>query len=256
MMPDQPEASDLDARLDAFIARLRQSARPVLLAGHGIRLAGAAAAFVQFAETLGIPVLTAWNASDLFPSEHPLYFGRPSTLGQRAANFIFQNADLLLTLGCRMNLRQIGYTFPSVARAACKVMVDIDTQEFEKPSITPDLPILCDAGVFMARVMERLACQPLPDKLNWLRWCAERRSRYPWHPVPLPAESSPVDAYVFSDILADCLAPDDVVVTERRCLRYPDPGDALHSGPAPSGEFRLRFDGVWITRCRGRVFRT
>ena len=196
-----------------ILRRIGDSQRPVLLAGAGIRLAGAGEIFHSVVDRLGIPVLTAWDAIDLLGSEHPLNFGRPSTLGQRGANFIFQNADLLLSVGCRLNVRQIGYTFASVARAACKIVVDIDPLELRKPTIQPDVAVPCDAKLLLEAVDRHLQATSLPSKGEWLTWCAERRDRYP---VVLPEYrdvEEPVNPYVFCDVLSDCLAADDVVVS-------------------------------------------
>jgi acetolactate synthase-1/2/3 large subunit len=104
----------IESQIKEIVERIQQAKRPVILGGAGIRLAHAYNIFQNVVDKLTIPVLVAWNAIDLLPSDHPLYFGRPSTLGQRGANFIFQNADLLLNIGCRMNVRQIG-TMPGIA---------------------------------------------------------------------------------------------------------------------------------------------
>jgi len=203
----------LDSQVEAVMERLRTSERPVILAGAGIRLAGAAKTFYDMAERLGVPVQVAWNAIDLFPSDHPLYAGRPSTLGQRGANFIFQNADLLLNLGCRLNVRQIGYTFPAVAREAYKISVDIDAAELKKPTIKIDLPINADAGEFIRRLDKKLKLRKIPEKTAWRSWCKERIRRYP---VVLPEyrrKEKPVNPYVFSETLARKLGANDVVVS-------------------------------------------
>ncbi len=203
----------LEGQVNAVMERLAASERPIILAGAGIRLAGAAEAFYHLAETLGIPVQVAWDAIDLFPSDHPLYAGRPSTMGQRGANFIFQNADLLLNLGCRLNVRQIGYTFPSVARAAYKISIDIDPAELQKRTFKVDLPICADAGEFIRLMAARLVTKKIPSKPHWLAWCGERTRRYP---VVLPEyrqHGKPVNPYVFSDTLARGLAANDVLVS-------------------------------------------
>jgi acetolactate synthase-1/2/3 large subunit len=200
-------------QVDELIERLSISERPVVLAGAGIRLAGAADAFYHLAERLGIPVQVAWDAIDLFPSDHPLYVGRPSTLGQRGANFVFQNADLLLSLGCRLNVRQIGYTFPAVARAAYKASVDIDPVELRKPTIKIDLPVNADAGQFIRILDMRLKSKRLPKKTAWLSWCKERIQRYP---VVMPEYSrhpKPVNPYVFCDMLSKRLDAEAVIVS-------------------------------------------
>jgi acetolactate synthase-1/2/3 large subunit len=210
-VPSNPEL--LEDQVDTVIERLTASVRPVILAGAGIRLAGAAEDFYYTAERLGIPVQVAWNAIDLFPSDHPLYSGRPSTLGQRGANFIFQNSDLLLSLGCRLNVRQIGYTFSAVAREAYKISVDIDPAELKKPTLKIDLPINADAGEFIRRLNIKLKSKKIPEKTAWISWCKERIQRYPLILPEFLDENKPVNPYVFSDVLSRCLNTDDVVVS-------------------------------------------
>jgi acetolactate synthase-1/2/3 large subunit len=209
-----PASPEIDERqVDEVAERLLRSQRPVILAGAGIRLAGAADAFYRLAEKLGVPVQVAWDAIDLFPSEHPLYAGRPSTLGQRGANFILQNADLFLSLGCRLNVRQIGYTFPAVARAAYKISVDIDPAELQKPTIKIDLPINADVGVFIRALAGRPRSKKLPAKAAWLSWCRERMRRYPVVTPDHHRRRRPVNPYLFCDMLSSCLNEKDVVVS-------------------------------------------
>lgn len=94
-----------------MLAKIKEAKRPVILAGTAIRHANQQNEFIKCIDKLGIPVVTAWDAHDIIWDEHPLYCGRPGTVGTRAGNFIVQNADLLIVLGCRMNIRMIGYNF-------------------------------------------------------------------------------------------------------------------------------------------------
>ena len=119
--------------------RFGQAHRPVLLAGSGVRAAHAADELHAVIDRLGVPVVTAWNAHDLLWDEHSLYVGRPGTVGDRAGNFAVESADLLVVVGCRLNVRQIGYEFKAFAREAFKTVVDIDPLELRKPTIFPDL---------------------------------------------------------------------------------------------------------------------
>jgi acetolactate synthase-1/2/3 large subunit len=196
--------------VDNVIEKLIESERPIILAGAGIRLSGATEEFYQLAERIGVPVQVAWDAIDLFPSNHPLYAGRPSTVGQRSANFIFQNADLLLSIGCRLNVRQIGYTFPAVARAAYKISVDIDPNELKKPTLKIDFPINADAKDFIHLLNLRL--KEIPQKTAWLSWCKERINRYP---LVLPEYylSIATNPYVFCDRLSRKLNENDIIVS-------------------------------------------
>lgn len=207
------ESARIGKAAGEILSRIQSASRPVILAGAGIRLAGACDLFRTLIDQFQVPVLAAWDAIDIIPSDHPLYFGRPSTLGQRAANFIFQNADMLLSIGCRLNSRQIGYTFKSVARAAYKIIVDIDSTELRKPTIYPDLPVHCDAKLLMEELSRRFGDRRLSPPREWTAWCRERQDRYP---VVLPefrANTELVNPYVFCEALSDCLAVDDVVVS-------------------------------------------
>ncbi len=220
-----PPALDPDAaydralvsrQVDELVARLARAERPVVLAGSGVRSAGGADVLLAVAESLGAPVVTAWNAHDLLWEEHPLYAGRPGTVGDRAGNFVVQNADLLLSVGCRLNIRQIGYEHEAFARAAWRALVDVDALELRKPTVAPDLAVHSDARFFLEELGTALG-EEWPARRPaswepWLAWCRERRARYP---VVLPsyrASSSPVNAYVFVDELSDALEPDDIVV--------------------------------------------
>ena len=200
-------------QVDEVIARLKTAKRPVVLAGSGVRTGGAHEKFLSAIERLGVPVTTAWNAHDLLWEEHPLYAGRPATVGDRAGNFAVQNSDLLIVLGCRLNVRQIGYNFASFARAAYKVVVDIDPVELKKPTVHTDLPVHSDAGFFIDTLLERLGDTKLPDRSWWIEWCLERRRRYP---VCLPEyreKDEPVNPYAFVDALSNHLTEGDTVVT-------------------------------------------
>ena len=204
-------------QVDELVARLERAERPVVLAGSGIRTAGGAGVLLDVLERLGAPATTAWNAHDLLWEDHPLYVGRPGTVGDRAGNFVVQNADLLLTIGCRLNIRQIGYEHEAFARAAWRVMVDVDALELRKPTVAPHLAVHSDARYFLEVLEGALAerwgdTTRRPDWSAWLAWGNARRARYP---VVSPHESTaaaPVDPYVFVDELSDHLAADDVVV--------------------------------------------
>jgi len=197
-----------------LLRRLRTAQRPVIMAGSAIRGAACVDEFHDLVDTLQVPVTTAWNALDAMWQDHPLFIGRPGSIGDRAGNFAVQNADLLLVVGCRLNVRQIGYEFAAFARAAQLVVVDIDAAELAKPTISPDLAVHADVGWFVHTLRELATNEPVPaSRAAWLSWCVARRERYP---VVLPAyrrRDAPINPYVFIDELSDQLEDGDVVVT-------------------------------------------
>ncbi len=196
----------------SVLAKLRTSERPVILAGSALRSSGALDDFRCLIDTLNVPVTTAWNALDAMWQDHPLFVGRPGSIGDRAGNFAVQNADLLIVLGCRLNIRQIGYEYAAFARAADLDVVDIDAAELAKPTITPDMAIHADIGWFIRTLRDLVGEEPLPPRTEWLSWCADRRARYS---VVLPEyrqRETPVNPYVFVDELSDHLEAEDVIV--------------------------------------------
>lgn len=177
-------------------AMLAKAERPVLIAGHGIRIAGAVSAFRTLIEKLEIPVLTTFNGFDLLPSSHPLSFGRIGTIGNRAANFILQSADVILSLGSRNNIRQVSYNWENFGCRAKKIVVDIDPAELKKPLLRPDLAVNADAGKFI-RALDAAWPGAAPVKKDWLVWCGERRAGFPAVTAEQQAQKDLVNPYYF-----------------------------------------------------------
>ena len=211
--PQEPGHRVSDVELDALIKRLGHARRPVILAGTGVRAAHANEEFATLIHRLGIPVTTAWT-HDLIATDDPLFCGRPGTIGTRAGNFTVQNADLLLVLGSRLNIRQVSYNWPGFAARAFKIQVDIDAAELEKPLVRPDLAICCDLRDFLVALNAQLAERPLPrnpEHEHWLAWCRQRFFAYP---AVLPKHREfrgRINPYHFVEALFDCLDKDDIV---------------------------------------------
>lgn len=170
-----------DTVIDEVLEELAKAKRPVLYAGGGIRLSGGFHAFREAIEKLGIPIVTYWNSVDLIEDEHPLYCGRGGNMGDRGGNFAVQNADLLLAVGTRISIRQVGYNWQTWAREAKVIMVDIDRAEFKKPTIHVDMPIWADAKDFFEAVCRRVDSGKAPvSKENWWRkQCYSWKKKYP-----------------------------------------------------------------------------
>lgn len=183
--------------LDDVVALLKNAKRPAMIVGSGVHSAHAEREFLDFAEALNIPVLTSISGIDLIRSDHPLFFGRPGILGERPANFIMQNSDLFLVVGTRMGIRICGYAYETVARGATKVMVDVDSNELNKPTFRPDVKIEFDAGDFFRTV--HAALPSLPPQADWLDYCRRVKERYP---VVLPEHRDRTD-YVSSYVLPE-----------------------------------------------------
>ena len=211
--PAPPEYPALEAQALRVIEALNRSERPVLLAGNGIRLAGAIPEFEELCEVLQIPVLTTWNGIDLIEEENPLYFGRPGGLGHRYANFMQQNADLFLSVGARLNLLQTGYNFDGFARAAVKIMVDIDENELRKINVRPDLPICADAGAFLRALLRHKDRLQPRDRSAWFAYGRRMKEKYPLVTPEYWRQQELVNTYCLLETISEQLTADDIYVS-------------------------------------------
>lgn len=209
----QPLSVDnLDDKINKTIEQLKKSKRPVIICGRGIRLSGKADEFIKLAKKLKIPLLGTFNGFDIVSSDNEFFVGRIGTVGTRAGNFALQNADLVLSIGSRNNIRQISYGWKSYARHAYKIFVDIDKAELEKPTVKPDLAVNADAGIFIEKLAKKIEDENLPDWKEWVQWCVERKIKYP---IVLPEYKNIeklVQPYYFTQTLTECLNKDNTVV--------------------------------------------
>lgn len=160
------------------LEKIRAAKRPVFHAGYGIRLSGAYAVFRSVLEKLSIPVVTYWNAVDLIEDEHQLYCGRAGNMGDRPGNWAIQNADLILAVGTRISIRQVGYNWKTWAREAEVIMVDIDRGELKKPTLHVEMPIWADAKDFMKK-LDRATEEKVFNGTAWLETCRRWKRDYP-----------------------------------------------------------------------------
>jgi acetolactate synthase-1/2/3 large subunit len=208
----------------ATLEKLRLAKRPVLWLGHGIRLAHAEHLIKPLIEQLKIPALVSWAGIDMIDSDHPLLFGRAGVYGQRCANFVLQNADLVLAIGTRLAIPQVGYDLNELVRDGEMIQVDIDPAEFAKMETRVSLPICADAEEFITSLLSESDSRELPDYSPWIAQCNDLRVKYPW--VDRKREHKDTDGFInsysFMEELNRHFKPTQIVTT--------DMGTALLSG--------------------------
>jgi acetolactate synthase-1/2/3 large subunit len=206
-------SADLEPAIIEILARLAAAKRPVLFLGGGVRISGMHAACMELVDALRIPVVTGWNAHDALTNESDYYAGRPGTVGDRAGNFAVQNADFMLVLGSRLNIRQISYNWKSFARDAWLAMVDVDSAELAKPTLRVSLPVCAALQDFIPALLASVAMRaPVASHARYLARCRRRVLRYPTV-LPEYAGGERINPYWFLQKFFDALREDDVVVT-------------------------------------------
>jgi acetolactate synthase-1/2/3 large subunit len=237
---------DLVAASRRVLDLIGTAERPVILPGTGIRAAKAVALFARLVETLRIPVATAFNAHDLLTDDHPAYVGKAGTVGDRAGNFAVQNADLVLVLGCRLNIRQISYNWTAFARAATQVMVDIDSAELAKHTLSIDVPVQADLSEFLEALLAQAENHAPPAAhAAYLAWCKVRTARYPANLPDYALRNEPIHPYAFAGLLWDELG-EGGRGGDRQChgLHRHVPDRAAEAAPAPVLEFGVGVHGL------------
>ncbi len=205
------ENERLEDQIRQIIQMFNEAERPVILAGYGVQASGAEKEFKEIIELLQIPVLTTWKAIGLLPEDHPLYAGRPGSIGQRGANFTQQNSDFLISIGARLDYDQVAFSHQNFARAAKKVIVDIDPAEIKKLQMEL-LPVVADAKKFITAFLAQRAQIIRKDRSAWLTRSQDWNGKYP---VVLPEfwkQTDYVNMYVLMDALSDELEADEVIV--------------------------------------------
>lgn len=194
-----------NATIQIILEKIRKAKRPVFHAGYGIRLSGGYDAFRSVAEKLNIPIVTYWNAVDLIEDDNPLYCGRAGNMGDRPGNWAIQNADLILAVGTRISIRQVGYNWKTWARAAEVIMVDVDQAELKKPTIHVEMPVWADAKDFLIK-LDKAAEETVYAGGVWLETCQRWKRDYPavlsrhWE-----ENGQTANVYAFVRYLSSCL---------------------------------------------------
>lgn len=187
-----------DDVIRTVLEKIRSVKRPVFHAGYGIRLSGGYDTFRSVLEKLNIPIVTYWNAVDLIEDDHPLYCGRAGNMGDRPGNWAIQNADLILAVGTRISIRQVGYNWKTWARAAEVIMVDVDPGELKKPTLHVEMPVWADARDFLTK-LDQAAGKQVFSGTDWLDTCRGWKEKYP-AVLPRQWEESGTGANVYAFI--------------------------------------------------------
>ncbi|MCQ2754569.1 MAG: thiamine pyrophosphate-binding protein [bacterium] len=205
-------ASELSEKIDIVIEKLKTAKRPVVYAGNGIRLAGAQKEFLEFVHKYKLPVVTCWDSIDLISNKDDCFCGRGGTMGDRAGNFAIQNSDLLICIGTRLNIYQVGFHVEKWAREAYVVMVDIDSEELKKSTIRVDFPICADAKDFLDTLLLKNFKINLQKNEIWQKQCIDWKNNYPVVLKRHYETKEKANVYSFIDSLSKALPDGSVTV--------------------------------------------
>ena len=201
----------IDTKIIAHVIdKIKEAKKPVILAGYEVRMTNSHNEFLKFISSLKIPVVTEWNSNDLIWNDHEYFAGRPGTIGDRGGNFVLQNADLVIAIGCQFSLRQISYAWNNFAKNAYKIAVSSDKYELIKPTVKIDYPINCDVDIFL-NSFNNEQINNLQNNQNWNEWCKSINKKYPVVLDKHFDENRPLSIYGFIGALSNILKEKDIV---------------------------------------------
>lgn len=192
--------------IEQLAKRVRTAQRPMLLIGGGVSRATAALMHDKFV-AMGLPVATTWNGADRLEADHPNYFGRPNTWGQRYANLLMQQSDLLIALGTRLGMQQTGFNWQQFVPCGDIVQVDCDQAELAKGHPAVAWPIHADAN----HLLLSLSNQPMGEHGEWLSFCRQVKAAVPLIEANTTAEGY-ISPYLFVDKLSRRCVEGDVII--------------------------------------------
>lgn len=213
---------DIRNVIEKTVMLLEQSHKPLVLAGNGIKLAGATELLYRLMGKLQIPVETTWKTIDMLEEDNPLYAGHPGIMGDRGANLILQESDLILSIGCRLDTSVTAFNDKNFGKNAKKIIVDIDENEINRMEAEKEAVAICDAGVFLNQLLlqieEKNAIQNFSglqgEWRKWVEYCRSLRAKYPVITQEHADVKDYVSAYYFIGKLCEILREDDVIVPE------------------------------------------
>jgi len=200
-------------KVDQLIDMVNKSQRPLILAGHGIRLSGGANIFNKLVDKLQIPVVTTWNAMDLIEHDNKFFAGKPGTVAPRAGNFTIQNCDLLISIGSRLDNIVTAYNQERFARYAQKVMVDIDNNEIGNCKIDFTLTIQSDAKLFLQELNKNIYKIKVFNREPWINKCNILKNKYAINHESSLNQKDYMSHFQFADILSRELEGGEVIAT-------------------------------------------
>ena len=210
---DSGSSSINESIIETICNKINKAKKPVILAGYEVRMSNSYDKFLEVVSALKIPVLTEWNSNDLIWNEHKYFAGRPGTIGDRGGNFVLQNADLVLAIGCQFTLRQISYAWSNFAKKAFKIAVGSDKNEMIKPTVKIDMPIENDVKLFLEEILKhKNHFVSHGSDTDWYKWCKKINSKYPVVLDKHYDSNNPISVYAFVDTLSKLLVEKDTIV--------------------------------------------
>jgi acetolactate synthase-1/2/3 large subunit len=196
-----------------IIQHIKSAKKPLIVTGNGIHLSNTENIFYDILNILKIPVISSWTSKDLFNFYDDLFVGTYGILGERSGNFAVQKADLLLILGSRLSILNVGYQSHLFSPNSKKIMVDIDINEIKKPSLSIDIPIHYPLDIFFSELSIAIKQEKFPDWKPWKEKLSSWKQNHQVFNEPHIKSDTRINSFKFIELLSTHIT-DEIVVTD------------------------------------------
>ncbi|MBT6647571.1 MAG: thiamine pyrophosphate-binding protein [Thaumarchaeota archaeon] len=203
-----------DTEIHDIIKLLKNSSRPVIISGQGIRLSDSIPLLEEFTSKYKIPVVTPFLGIDTMNHDLFQYVGKTGVKGERAANFAMQNSDLIIAIGTSLHVTVVGYTYEHFAREAKKIIVDIDETSHKKKTIKVDQFIHSDAKKFLEKILKFSNDADVNEYLEWAQQCNTWKNKYPTCLPEYENTKGAISSYLLIDKLSNHSKENDIFVSD------------------------------------------
>lgn len=217
-VPETAASAFDPAQMSEVVRLLRSARRPLILAGYGVRCAGAVVSFRNLADQLGVPVVTSQLGKDVMFYDHTLFVGHPGPKGDRPGNLAVQTADLILSIGCSMHAQTTGWENELFAPDALKIQVELDPAVLAREQVGVSLKIQVDCKEFILALATQSVA--MPDLKRWRDCCAGWKDRFKVLNEPHEHSHAAINFYDFAEALSRSLGEDDCVIADAGSAFY------------------------------------
>jgi acetolactate synthase I/II/III large subunit len=215
--PPNPKIKPHKKEFTKLLQQFKNSKRPLILAGIGVRRAGYVEEFLDMVESLNIPVVTTQLGKDVIYYNHPLFIGHPGPIGDRPGNFAIQSADLIISIGSSLHSQTTGWEKELFATNAFKVQIDIDKALLKKEDIGVNLKFNLNVRDFIDKFSKYKLTN---NNIQWLKRCRSWKRRYAVINEPHERPRKAINFYHFIDALSSAAPSNACIVTDAGSAFY------------------------------------
>ena len=208
--------TNISKKIKKILDLIKKSKKPVIVVGNAVHISNSKKELYKFINRVKCPIISSWNATDLFNANNSQYIGSMGIFGDRTSNLAAQNSDLMIVLGSRLSVAQVGYNTKNFAKNSKKIIIDIDAHELNKKILSNvELKVNCDLNLFLKKINYTLSKKKLFFTFSrWQKLTIYWKNKYPVYNKNQLKNSKYINSFFFIEKLSKILKINSTIVTD------------------------------------------